>query len=193
MTDPSDIRLMERIAARDSLALRTFYDRYAHVAFALAYRIIGEAGAAEQIVEATFEAIWYMGRDVDLDNGGDVRVWLLMILRHRAIELRHMKIGRQNGHLPADCADQALTSGDAWQEVPAPLLVEQVRVAMRRLPEEQRRAIELAWFEGLSHGAIASREGISPGTAQSRLREGLSRLDGLLAGALFEPAEEKVS
>ena len=171
---------MTRIAIHDTDALRALYDRYGRVAFALAYRVAGEASAAEEIVQDAFVTVWGKADGFDAAKGGNVRGWLLTIVHRRAIDYRRREYDRQPKNVPLVAMDNVLATPDVWHDVSATLLGEQVRGAMDRLPEEQRRAIELAYFEGLSHGEIASRESAPVGTVKGRLRLGLSKLSSLL-------------
>jgi RNA polymerase sigma-70 factor (ECF subfamily) len=183
VNEPSDIALMERIASRDAAALKALYGRYGRVAFALAYRIIGEASGAEEIVQDAFQAAWNKGTSFDASRSGNVRGWLLTIVHHRAIDYRRRELDRPPRNLPLDEMDHVLTTPDVWKDVSALLLSEQVRAAIDTLPPEQRRAIELAYFEGLSHGEIASQEDEPLGTVKGRLRLGLRKLSGMLGTA----------
>lgn len=185
MTELSDIALMERIALRNTEALKALYHRYGRVAFALAYRVVGEASAAEEVVQDAFETVWTKGHTFDASRGGNVRGWLLTIVHRRAIDYRRREFDRPPRSLPIDAMDHVLSTPDVWQDVSATLLGEQVRHAMDTLPADQRRAIELAYFDGLSHGEIASRENAPLGTVKGRLRLGLRKLSGIL-----EPADD---
>ena len=192
MTEPSDIAIMERIALRQTDALRSLYDRYGRAAFALAYRVIGEASAAEEVVQDAFETVWTKGHRFEASKGGNVRGWLMTIVHRRAIDYRRREFDRTPRHLPIDTMDQSLSSPDVWQDVSTNLLGEQVRHAMDTLPMDQRRAIELAYFDGLSHGEIASQENAPLGTVKGRLRLGLHKLSGMLEspGDAFESVRE---
>jgi len=172
--------LMTRIASRDTDALRALYDRYGRVAFALAYRVAGEASAAEEIVQDAFVAVWNKADGFDIAKGGNVRGWLLTIVHRRAIDYRRREYDRSPAKIPIDTMDNLLSTADVWSDVSATLLGEQVRNAMALLPDQQRRAIELSYFEGLSHGEIANRESAPVGTVKGRLRLGLSKLSSLL-------------
>ena len=184
MTELSDLALMERIALRNTDALRGLYDRYGRVAFALAYRVVGEASAAEEVVQDAFETVWNKGHAFDASKGGNVRGWLLTIVHRRSIDYRRREFDRPPRSLPIDSMDHVLTSPDVWQDVSANLLGEQVRHAMDTLPTDQRRAIELAFFDGLSHGDIARQENQPLGTVKGRLRLGLRKLSGVLASTM---------
>jgi RNA polymerase sigma-70 factor (ECF subfamily) len=178
-----DLVLMQRIAQRNTDALRALYDRYGRVAFALAYRVVGEASAAEEVVQDAFETVWSKGHTFDNEKGSNVRGWLLTIVHRRSIDYRRRELDRPPRSFPIDDLDQTLSTPDVWKDVSATLLGEQVRSAMEALPADQRRVIELAFFEGLSHGEIASQENAPLGTVKGRLRLGLRKLSGVLGSA----------
>jgi RNA polymerase sigma-70 factor (ECF subfamily) len=181
VNEPSDILLMQRIAAKDAPALKALYGRYGRVAFALAYRVIGEAAGAEEVVQDAFETVWAKSYSFDVNRGGNVRGWLLTIVHRRAIDYRRRELDRPPRNLPLETTEHLLTAPDVWQDVSATLLGEQVRAALDALPPEQRRAVELSFFEGLSHGEIAEREQQPLGTVKGRMRLGLRKLSTLLA------------
>jgi RNA polymerase sigma-70 factor (ECF subfamily) len=178
--EPSDQALMERIAMRHTDALKALYERYGRTAFALAYRVTGEAPAAEEVVQDAFEAAWTKGHTFVMANGGNVRGWLLTIVHRRAIDYRRRELDRPPRSLPIDEMSGVIATPDVWKDVSATLLGEQVREAMGLLPDDQRRVIELAFFEGLTHVEIASQENAPLGTIKGRLRLGLRKLSGLL-------------
>jgi RNA polymerase sigma-70 factor (ECF subfamily) len=180
VTEPADIALMQSIASRNTDALKILYDRYGRTAFALAYRVTGEASGAEEIVQDAFETVWKKGRSFDAAKGGNVRGWLMTIVHRRAIDYRRRETDRRPGNVPLHSMDNILAVPDVWKDVSAHLLTEHVRSAMNTLPDDQRRAIELAYFEGLSHGEIAAREEAPLGTVKGRLRLGLRKLSDVL-------------
>lgn len=184
MNEPSDIALIERIALRESGALKILYGRYGRRAFALAYRIVGEASGAEEIVQDAFETVWNKCAGFDTSDGANVRGWLLTIVHHRAIDYRRREFDRPPRHLPIDGMENVLSTPDVWSDVSATLLGEEVRTALNTLPEDQRRTIELAFFDGLSHGEIASQENQPLGTVKGRLRLGLRKLSGTLGASV---------
>jgi RNA polymerase sigma-70 factor (ECF subfamily) len=180
VSELTDIALITRIATGDTDALRALYHRYGRVAFALAYRVVGDASAAEEIVQDAFVAVWNKADGFDAAKGANVRGWLLTITHRRAIDYRRREYHRPPQSIPIDTMDNVLATTDVWADVSATLLGEQVRNAMALLPDQQRRVIELAYFEGLSHGEIANRESAPLGTVKGRLRLGLSKLSSLL-------------
>jgi RNA polymerase sigma-70 factor, ECF subfamily len=167
MTDlgPGDDELIAAVARGDQPALLALYDRYGRMGYGLAYRILGDAGAAEEAVQDAYLRIWRRAATFDAPRGG-ARSWLLTVVHHCAIDLLRRRAGA-----PPVVAGLGIES-------------ERVRTAVETLPGEQRRAIEMAFFDGLTHREIAESDGLPLGTVKGRLRLGLKRLSGLLA----EPA-----
>lgn len=186
MTDTltSDTELMQGIVKHDAVALRTLYDRYGRIAFALAYRVTGEATAAEEVVQDAFVTVWSRAASFNEKKSSNVRGWLLSIVHNRSIDYRRRETDRGPGRAPLDAVEQELATPDAWSEVAATLDAEEVRHAMSDLPVEQRRLIELSFFDGLSHAEIAKRENASLGTVKSRIRLGLKKLSTTLHSGL---------
>ena len=179
MAEPGDDDLILGVARRDPTALLALYDRHGRVAFALAYRVLGDAQTAEEVVQDAFLLVWRHAASFDAALG-EVRGWLLTIVHHRAIDARR-RLGRRAA-VGLDTVEWKLATPDAWGEVVRGLERDEVRAAVAALPEEQRRAIELAYFEGLTHREIAVRTGTPLGTAKGRIRLGLRRLrDSLVA------------
>jgi RNA polymerase sigma-70 factor, ECF subfamily len=186
MTDPAagDDELIAAVARGDHAALLALYDRYGGVAYGLAYRILGDAGAAEEAVQDAFLRVWRRAATFDPARAqGTLRPWLLTIVHHCAIDLLRRRAGAPPVVAGLDEIAERQAVPDAWSDVSSRLDREQVRAAVATLPGEQRRAIELAFFDGLTHREIAERDGLPLGTVKGRLRLGLKRLHGLLAEA----------
>ena len=167
---------MRQVAAGEIGGLETLYDRYRGIAYALALRITTETGMAEDVVQDAFMGLWRnAGRYAE--DKGSVKGWLLAIVRHRAIDSMRR---RRNGVAIADETEEplpaALTLPDIWPEVAGRLDALQIRVALAKLPEAQRDAIELAYYDGLTQREIATRTGAPLGTVKSRMRLGLVSL-----------------
>ncbi|MGH8574891.1 MAG: sigma-70 family RNA polymerase sigma factor [Gammaproteobacteria bacterium] len=182
MTDlgPGDDELIAAIARGDHPALLALYDRHGRVAYGLAYRILGDAGAAEEAVQDGFLRVWRRASTFDASRGG-VRSWLLTIVHHCAIDLLRRRAGAPPVIAGLDEIADRRSVPDAWSDVAERLESERVRTAVATLPGEQRRAVEMAFFDGLTHREIAERDGLPLGTVKGRLRLGLRRLHGLLA------------
>ncbi len=181
--DIGDDVLITAVARGDHPALLALYDRHGRVAYGLAYRILGDAGAAEEAVQDGFLRVWRRASTFDAARGG-VRSWLLTIVHHCAIDLLRRRAGAPPVIAGLDEIADRRAVPDAWSDVSERLESERVHTAVATLPGEQRRAIEMAFFDGLTHREIAERDGLPLGTVKGRLRLGLRRLHGLLA----EPA-----
>ena len=163
------------------------YDRYGGLAYSLAYRILEDRGAAEDVVQDAFVSAWR--RAVSFQPGrGSVRTWLLSIVHHRAIDRLRGTPGRARRDGPLDEAqvDRVVAVEDPWREVETTLQRDALKRGLATLPEEQRRTIELAYFGGYTQTEIAGVMGVPVGTVKGRIRIGLQKLRGLLAGAGVE-------
>ncbi len=165
-----DNELIRRVAAGDNIALMALYDRHNRQAFGLAFRILGDAATAEEVVQDAFLSLWRNAKSFDTGRGG-VRTWLLTIVHNRSIDrIRAAKSRASTVEL--EVADYAGIASDPWDDVTDRLDGAQVREAVAELPEDQRSAIELAYFQGLTHQEIAARTGLPLGTVKGRLRLG---------------------
>jgi RNA polymerase sigma-70 factor, ECF subfamily len=181
----ADEELMPLIGDKDPEAFAVFYDRHGGVAFSLAYRIVGERAAAEDVTQEAFISIWRSGARYDRTRGS-VRSWMLGIVRNRAIDLLRSKAGRapkldfDDDSILEQRPAAELTEDEALRQETA----EEVRGAIGGLPGEQSRVIELAYFGGFSHSEIAKMLGVPLGTVKGRMRLGLEKIRGELAEGL---------
>ena len=176
----ADEELLARLAeTADGAVLSELYDRYQALMYGLALRITNDRGQAQDVVQEAFVGVWrHAGRYVA--GRGSVRTWVLSITHHRAIDLVRRR--RPASPLPeTEVLEQTLTSPDVWPEVARAEDAQAVRVALDGLPEAQRTAIELAYFDGLTQSEIADRTGTPLGTVKSRVRLGLQQLRSSLA------------
>lgn len=181
----ADEELMPLIGEKNPGAFEVFYDRHGGVAYSLAYRIVGERGAAEDVVQEAFISIWRSGARYDAARGS-VRTWMLGIVRNRAIDFLRSKAGRAPKldfdddsileHRPA----AELTDSEALRRETA----QEVRGALDELPGEQAKVIQMAYFGGFSHSEIAGMLGVPLGTVKGRMRLGLEKIRGELAEGL---------
>ncbi len=176
MSEVNDIALIEAAARNEPPALMALYDRYNRLAFGLAYRIVGNASLAEEVVQDAFLQAWNKAGSFDVARGANVRGWLMTIVHNRAIDVRRSTIDRKPPHVPLEDEEYRLSTPDVWHEVSTKLTGETMRAAVASLPDDQRRTIELAYFEGLSHGEIAERDQTPLGTVKGRMRLGLRKL-----------------
>src|ERR671931_2442887 len=172
-THPSDEALMVSLAAREIAALATLYDRYGRLAYSLAYRILGESEAAEDVVQDAFLSAWRGAEGYRRDRG-NVRAWLLSIAHHRAVDV----LRRKTTFRPAPLEIAESQPGDEDTALSAEKNVEQrtVREALEALPQAQRRTIELAYFGGYTHVELSELMGVPLGTVKGRMRIGLQKM-----------------
>ena len=177
--DRTDRAWMDRLAGGDLGALDLLYEQYGAMAFSIAYRITGDRSAAEDVVQDAFLGAW---RNAGRYAGarGSVRTWLLSIVHHRAIDAIRRR--RPTVELPDSetILPDTLTLPDAWGDVELRLDREAVQVALTRISDVQREAIELAYFGGLTQTEIAERTGVPLGTVKGRLRLGLQGMRAAL-------------
>jgi RNA polymerase sigma-70 factor (ECF subfamily) len=176
-----DDALMAAIQARDDAALATFYDRYGRLAFGLAYRMLGERGMAEDVVQESFLNVWRRAGGFELGRGS-ARSWLMSIVHNLAIDRRRGRQRRVWSDVALDDVETLLETDedDAFAVVAQSIEAERVQTVLQELPEEQRQAIVLAYFVGLTHQEIAEQTGTPLGTVKSRMRLGLRRMRTLL-------------
>ena len=186
-TKPEEAALRELIVAvarGDQSAMARLYDAMHRLVFVLARRILGANDHAEEVTLDVFMQVWRSAPSFDADRGR-VSTWLLTIARSRALDRRRSLAARalrENAWTDALADDTAdCTCGvDPQRMHERDERRDTVRAAIRALPEAQRRAIELAYFPGLSHTQIASRLGEPLGTVKTRIRLGMIKLKDLL-------------
>jgi RNA polymerase sigma-70 factor, ECF subfamily len=168
-----------RRAARDPRAIELLYDQYGGVAFALAYRILGERGLAEDVVQEAFFNIWRQGALYDAGRGS-ARTWVLTIVHHRAIDQVRTMRRRTYADTAIKDAVPLVSTEDTWASVVQGLERDRVRQAMAALPPEQEQVVEMIYYGGFTHQQVAERVGIPLGTVKGRLRLALEKLRDLL-------------
>ncbi len=181
----ADEELMPLIGEKDAAAFEVFYDRHGGAAYSLAYRIVGEKAAAEDVTQEAFVSIWRSGARYDRARGS-VRSWTLGIVRNRAIDLlrsrssRVPKLGFDDEEVLEQRPAEELTDTEALRRETA----REVRGALDELPGDQSKVIELAYFGGFSQSEIATMVGVPLGTVKGRMRLGLEKIRGRLAEGL---------
>ena len=175
-----DVELLRLIAGGDEDALAALYDRYHLILFGLILRILHSQPEAEDVLQETFLQVWRKAKDFDAARGRPF-TWLVTLARSRAIDRLRSSSARARTVAAAslsltesisDAADDAMKSEQG----------EIVRRALTELPEEQRNALVLAYFEGLTQSEIAARLKTPLGTVKTRMRSGMMRLRELLGG-----------
>jgi RNA polymerase sigma-70 factor (ECF subfamily) len=173
---PLDDRLLaERLRSGDREALGLLYDRYASVAMAVAVRVVADRELAEDLVHDAYVAVWQKIDRFD-PSRGSLRSWLLTIVRNRAIDrLRGTRPSMEVG----EADEQSLLRtgpNPTWEAAAARRSAVELRRALGSLPDEQRQAVELAYFGGRTYREIAQLTGVPQGTANGRLRLALAKL-----------------
>jgi RNA polymerase sigma-70 factor (ECF subfamily) len=175
-----DVLLLKAIAARDEAALAQLYDRYDRILFGLLMRILNNREEAEDVLQETFLQIWRKAADFD-ESRGRPFTWLVTLARSRAID-RLRTLASRERVAEAGAREVSEEVSDAATDA---LKSEQrglVSDALAKLPDEQKRPIMLAYFDGLTQTEIATRLGAPLGTVKTRMRTGMIRLRELLAG-----------
>lgn len=182
--DVEDESLVAAMAAGDRGALATLYERHSPLLLGLALRIVREKREAEDLLHDVFLEAWRSAKDFD-PKRGRVRTWLAIRMRSRALDLqKSARVSRNTGD-----GGLELLVDDTEGSSPDHL---RVRSALAELGQEQRRVLELAYFEGLSCTEIAERVAIPVGTVKSRIAAGLDRLrSGLVLATIATPRTEK--
>jgi RNA polymerase sigma-70 factor (ECF subfamily) len=172
----ADRALVARIESRDAEALALLYDRHAGRLMGLAHRILGDTGEAEEILQEVFLHVWRAATTFD-PSRGPVLAWLLVATRSRSIDrLRSRRPGKSAGMTSLEEAPETASREDVEADAASREWEAQCRAVIAELPEDQRRALELAYFEGLTHQEIAERTATPLGTVKTRVRLGLMKL-----------------
>ena len=168
----SDEALIHRIVRGDEAALGLLYDRYGGRVYSLANCILKDAGAAEEVLQDIFHQLWRNAKSFDSTRGA-LGTWLLVMARNRSID----RLRRRN---PAGTEALLAALPDLGPDIESAAVKNEdtgrVRAALQALPEAQRQAMELAYFEGLTQTEIARRTGSPLGTVKTRLRTALATL-----------------
>jgi RNA polymerase sigma-70 factor, ECF subfamily len=181
----SDALLAARLAAGDERALADVFDRLAPSVYSGALRVLGNGSAAQDVVQDVFVELWGHPGRYD-PAAGSLRTYLVVLARHRAVDLLRSelrRVARQERHYRMTPAEPP---GSASDEVMAAETASVVRAAVQLLPDGQRRVVELAYFEGLTCREVARAMGIPEGTAKSRLRLAMAKLETVLDRQLLE-------
>lgn len=184
----SDERLMEAVTARQEAAFAVLYDRYTEVVYSAAYRVLGDAQLAEDTTQDIFVRLWRNPASFVAERGRFI-TWLMSVARNRAVdELRSRGRRRRREGIPGSLPEENLLES-LPAETDDPLASAQtherqvlVRAALSGLPREQRLALELSYFSGLTQQQIAEALNEPLGTVKTRIRLGMMKLRRALDG-----------
>lgn len=166
----NDAALVSAIRAGDQNAMAALYDRYSAVVYSIALRVLGDTGAAEDILQDVFMQLWRNPSAFDASRG-NLGAWLAVITRNRSIDALRKRRPEQ------DFEEVVLAvEPDFASDADRSRIGEKVRSLLAAMPDGQRKALELAYFEGLSHTEIATKTGEPLGTIKTRIRAGLLTL-----------------
>lgn len=179
-----DVDLLRRIVARDERAVEQLYQRYSGPLYSLAFQVTRAERFAQDVVQEVFVAVWRDAARFDPARGA-VAPWLFSLARHKAIDLvrREANVRKRTADVDLEFEE---APDDVDQEAWLRIRGERVREAITTLTPVQREALELAFFQGLTHVEVAGRLGIPLGTAKTRIRSALLKLRDILGDSLAE-------
>jgi RNA polymerase sigma-70 factor (ECF subfamily) len=169
--------LMAEIRQRNVAAFESLYDSFHRLVYGIAYRMLNDPMAAEDLTQAVFLKIWSAPESYQTGNFGG---WISRVTRNRALDVLRSRSLHSEGELSADVP----WDGDLDETVFARLDGQRVRAALASLPDDQRKPIELGFFGGATHEEIATRVGAPLGTVKTRIRTGLRKLRVILDGSI---------
>ena len=177
-SDPTDLSLLQRIAARDTAALAELYDRHSRLLFGLILRVVRDRGEAEDLLQEAFVRVWTRAATYDALVGGPLP-WIVRVARNCAID--RLRARRVRATIDAPAIDiAAVESATVATGIETPestvLIAERRRTltdALAGLPADQRQLVEAAFFEGYTHSELAHRFKLPLGTVKTRIRAGM--------------------
>ncbi len=182
MNSKSDEAVIARLHRGDQAALEEIYERYSRSVYSLSFRILREAAASEDVAQEVFLRLWRQPTAYDAARG-TLRSWLMSVAHHRSIDLLRRRKTRGEQSLADDWASNYIAANGIVD--PAEVAGQQetataIRRALARIPAEQQRAIEMAFFQGKTHAEISAELNEPLGTAKTRIRLGMRKLRILL-------------
>jgi len=170
MSAAGDMGLLTRIQSGDQEAMSALFDRYGTMVYSVALRVLKDAGEAEDVMQEIFVQVW-KNPGAFVSGKGSLSGWLVVVARNRAIDMIRRRRPTEQVELFA-----LPSSTNLAREAERNSLLGKIRGVMGSLPEEQRKSVELAFFEGLSHSEIAEKTGDPLGTVKTRIRLALTTI-----------------
>jgi len=188
--DDHDVELLKAVAARDEAgeaALGQLYDRYRVILFSVLMRILNNREEAEDVLQEVFLQVWRRAADFDANRGRPF-TWLVTLARSRGIDRLRAIGSRERVVAEAGASEPSEEVSDAATDAIRSEQRGVVNSALSQLPEEQKRPLMLAYFDGLTQSEIAAQLGAPLGTVKTRMRSGMIKLRELLSarGQYFE-------
>jgi RNA polymerase sigma-70 factor, ECF subfamily len=171
----ADENLISFVGQGDAEAFTTLYDRHSRAAFSLAYRMMGERQAAEDLVQDAFLKLWRSATSYRPERGS-VRTWLLSIVRNRSIDQLRSHASRRRTQDKIEASAPRSQPSEAFAETWRNSQRDQVREALNTLPSEQLKVLELAYFSGYTHAQVSELLDVPLGTTKGRMRLGLKKM-----------------
>jgi RNA polymerase sigma-70 factor (ECF subfamily) len=171
----ADEDLISLVEASDAEAFATLYDRHSRVAFSLAYRMMGDRQAAEDLTQDAFLKVWRNASSYRAERGS-VRTWILSIVHNRGIDQLRSQASRRRTQDRIEASAPRSQPSEAFVETWRNSRRDQVREALKTLPQEQLKILELAYFSGYTHVEISELLELPLGTVKGRMRLGLKKI-----------------
>jgi RNA polymerase sigma-70 factor (ECF subfamily) len=171
----ADEDLISLVEAADAEAFATLYDRHSRAAFSLAYRMMGERQAAEDLAQDAFLKVWRSASSYRAERGS-VRTWILSIVHNRGIDQLRTQASRRRTQDKIEASAPRSQPSEAFEETWRNSQRVQVREALNTLPPEQLTILELAYFSGYTHVEISDLLRLPLGTVKGRMRLGLKKI-----------------
>jgi RNA polymerase sigma-70 factor, ECF subfamily len=171
----ADEDLMSLAGTSDAGAFAGLYDRHSRASYSLAYRMMGDRQAAEDLVQEAFLSVWRSARSYRAERGS-VRTWILSVVHNRGIDQLRTIASRRRVHDKVEATTSVAQPSEAFAETWRNSQHEQVREALRILPPEQLKVLELAYYAGYTHVEIADLLDLPLGTVKGRMRLGLQKI-----------------
>jgi RNA polymerase sigma-70 factor (ECF subfamily) len=165
-----DAATLARIGQYDESAMEEIFRRYSGPVYSVALRVLHDTGQAEDVLQEVFLQLW-RNPTAFVQDRGSLGAWLVVVARNRSIDLLRRR-------KPSDSVEDVILASpvNVADEAERNVMMEKVRRVLAELPPDQRKSLELAYFEGLSHTEIASRTGDPLGTVKTRIRQALITL-----------------